>query len=241
MDIKNAVHNVIEDFVFAQVDELLDGLKEEQPDLCVCQQCRLDTICYVLNRVPPRYLVSNRGVARVESATIEGQQNKADITALIYEGIRRVNHNQRPNFIHGQGKGTEVNNRNIPVFNIPTIVGRLFNGINFSPMSGLAVKLYRNGDLVDMKDHNWQNPYYLVPNTTGTFTFWPNAITADSEGIRKVFEYAVEIEAPGFETLHHVFNIPVISEFQNASSFSLGRTFKLPDLFMFPPGGDEED
>jgi competence protein ComFB len=49
------------------------------------------------------------------------------------------------------------------------------------------------------------------------------------------------VEAPEFETLIHYFKIPVISEVLMAASFTLGRTFKLPDLYMFPPGEAEKN
>ncbi|MDR0451473.1 MAG: competence protein ComFB, partial [Treponema sp.] len=89
-----------------------------------------------------------------------------------------------------------------------------------------------------MKDNNWQNPYTLVANTKGTFAFWPEPIAADSPGQRKNFEYSIHIEAPGFEILNHFFKIPVISDSSPVKSYSLARTFKLPDLYMFPPGED---
>ncbi|MDR0553809.1 MAG: late competence development ComFB family protein [Treponema sp.] len=239
MDIQKAVHNIMEDIILARVNELCDGITEEQPDICVCPQCRLDTACYALNRVSPRYLVSNRGVARVEQASLEHQQDDADITVLIYEGIRRVNHNQRLHDSQRQKDGANGVESGRAVFNIPTILGRLFNGVNFSPMSDVVVELYRNGELVPMKDLNWQNPYDLVPNIQGMFTFWPAAVPADAEGVRKTFEYTVTIEAPGFESLRHVFNIPVKSEFQKAGTFSMDRTFKLPDLYLFPPEDEQ--
>jgi competence protein ComFB len=108
-------------------------------------------------------------------------------------------------------------------------------------MSGIQVELYRDGVLVPMKDLNWQNPYTLVQNIEGAFTFWPEPIPAESTGIHKTFEYSVKIEAPEFETLVHGFRIPVISEVHPADFFSMERTFKLPDLYMFPPGGGEDD
>jgi competence protein ComFB len=58
--------------------------------------------------------------------------------------------------------------------------------------------------------------------------------------VRKPFEYSIRIESEGLETLNHFFQVPVISESRSAGSFSMGRTFKLPDLYMFPPGGDED-
>jgi competence protein ComFB len=235
------IHNINEDIVFATVEKIFNSFeKEGNPEnFCLCSQCRMDTACYVLNRIKPFYIVSSRGVERTELETPHKQQKEADLIALIYEGIKRVNHNQRPNFSHHGASDSEKGRKIAPVFNIPTIVGRLFNGTNFAPMSGVKVELYRNGNLVPMKDTSWQNPCLLVSNTEGTFTFWPASVPADAEGSRNIFEYSIRTEAPEFETLNHFFKIPVISEIQSASSYSMGRTFKLPDLYMFPPGEEE--
>jgi competence protein ComFB len=237
------IHNTTEDIVIAKVETIFDSIvKDGNPEnLCLCPQCRVDTICYVLNRIEPRYIVSNRGVARIEQDGFRRQQKDADIAAMVYEGLKRVNHNQRPNALHNGNFSSSGSLPNTPVYNIPTIVGRLFNGANFAPMSGIKIELHHNGELVPMKDSNWQNPYNLVPNTEGTFTFWPNFIPAEAVDLHKIFEYSIKIEAPEFETLNHFFKIPVISEIQSAASFSMDRTFKLPDLYMFPPGKDEED
>lgn len=236
------LHNAAEDIVLSQINEIFNTLERNKDveKLCTCDQCRMDTACYVLNRTTPHYIVSNRGVARAEQETIEKQQKEADITTLIYEGISRVNHNQRPNFTHSAHGATGAGSH-LPVYNIPTIVGRLFDGANFAPISGVKVELYRNGDLVIMKDGNWQNPYHLVHNTEGTFTFWPNPVPAESANSHKVFEFTVRVESPDFETLNHFFKIPVISDIDAAGTFSLARTVKLPDLYLFPPGGDEDD
>jgi competence protein ComFB len=237
------LHNTVEEIILSKVEDIFSTIeKEGNPEnFCTCSQCRIDTACYVLNRTPPHYIVSNRGAARVQQVTIERQQREADITALIYEGLKRVSHNQRPNFQHAPASGEGLKNPNNPVFNIPTIVGRLFDGNNFAPLSNVRVELRHKGDLVAMKDANWQNPYNLVANTAGTFTFWPVSIPAESANDHKVFEFAVRVEASQFETLTHFFKVPVISEFQTANTFTLGRTLKLPDLYMFPPGEAEKN
>jgi competence protein ComFB len=233
------IHNTTEDFVFAQVAQICDSIeKSGSGGICTCRQCRMDTACYVLNRIAPHYVISNRGVARVERETLERQQKEADISVLVYEGLKRVNHNQRP-FIDHQSREPAGPEQNLPVYNIPTIVGRLFNGQNFEPMAEVKVELHRDGNLVAQKDGNWQNPYTLVPNTEGTFTFWPDPIPAEGTDIHKTFEYSIKVEAPNLETLQHFFKIAVVSELQSAGSFSMARTFKLQDLYMFPP--DEDD
>jgi competence protein ComFB len=235
------IHNTTEDIVFAKVETVFNSLEKDgnPEEFCLCTQCRLDTACYVLNRAEPRYIISNRGVARVEQGSHDSQQKDADIISLVYEGIRRVNHNQRPYSHNGKGSSTEDSKK--PQYNIPTIVGRLFNGTNFEPLSNVNVELLRDGTLVAMKDNNWQNPYHLVSNTQGTFTFWPASVEAESESARQSFEFSVRIETTGFETLHHFFRIPVIGEYQNRPSYSMERTFKLPDLYAFPPGEAEEN
>lgn len=230
------IHNNTEDLVVAEVNAICDSLAKDgkQKGICTCKQCRMDAICFVLNRAEPRYVVSHRGVARLEP----DHKVQADITALAYEGIRRVSHNQRINFTHNVHEQGEVSGDNLPYFNIPTIIGRVFSGVNFSPMTGVTVELLQNGVLLPMKDNNWQNPYTLISNTGGTFNFLPKPIATDKFGIRRVFEYTVRIAAPDFDELNHVFSIPVTSEHINMS-FSLSRTYKLADLFIFPAGEDK--
>jgi competence protein ComFB len=236
------VHNTIEDVVFRAIDEICDTLNKDKADeVCICDQCRLDTACFVLNRTAPHYIVSNRGVARVEQESIKRQQLEADVVSLIYEGIRRVSHNQRPHFSHSVHSGPAVKKSDAPVFNIPTILGRLFNGINFAPLANVKVELYQDGNLVAMKDKSWQNPYTLVSNTKGTFTFWPEPVPAERENIHRVFKYSIKIAVPGLETLQHFFEIPVTSELKAIRSFNMNRTFKIQDLYMFPLGLDEDE
>ena len=237
------LHNIIEDLVIPKVTDAFDAIeKTGNPEkLCTCEQCRLGTACYVLNRMAPFYLVSSRGAVRTQFENIDRQQKEADITALIYEGIRRVNHNHRPP-ASGTSPEAEKLPPDKPVYNVPTITGRLFNGNNFAPISGVRMELYYNGALIAMKDRNWHNPLHLVSNTEGTYSFWPVPVVAEKAGDHAAFEYTLkaEMEADGeeYEPLTYVFKIPVISEAQTAKPFSLQRTFKLPDLFMFPPGGD---
>ncbi|MDR1930471.1 MAG: late competence development ComFB family protein [Treponema sp.] len=230
------IHNTTEDLVIAEVNAICNSLEQGGKDssVCTCGQCRQDAVCYVLNRTAPHYVVSHRGAARAGSENIASQQNRADIAALAYEGIKRVSHNQRPYFSHN--KNDEALANDSPVFNIPTIMGRIFNGLNFSPAADVTVELLQNGNIAAMRDNNWQNPFRLLANTNGTFIFWPKPVKAEKADLHGIFEYSVRIKSPEFEDLNHGFTIPVKSELIGSNSFSLERTFKLPDLYLFPPG-----
>jgi len=231
------IHNTTEDLVITEVNSICDTLEseEKQSNLCTCRHCRQDAACYVLNRLTPFYVVSHRGVARANQEL--NHQSRADLTALVYEGIKRVSHNQRPYFDHkNPAKSAEPGT---PAFNLPTIMGRVNSGVNFSPVTGIKVELLQNGILAEMKDHNWQNPYLLISSTGGTFTFWPKPIPAEKIDIHKVFEFAVRIADSGFAELNHVFSIPAVSELASPS-ISLARTHRLPDLYLFPPGEEKD-
>jgi competence protein ComFB len=234
------IHNTTEDIVFSTIDAICASVEQQgNPEkLCLCDQCRIDAACFALNRIPPHYIISNRGAARIEQVTLSRQQKDADVASMVFEALKRVSHNQRPNSDHSNTPGNAM--KQGPVFNIPTIIGRAFDGANFSPLADASVELWRKGKLVKMKNRNWQNPCVLVENTQGVFTFWPESISAGEVDVRENFEYSITIKAEGFEAVNHFFVIPVVSEAGDAESFSMGRTFKLSDLYLFPPGGDED-
>lgn len=230
------IHNTNEDLVYVAVQKIFDEIhKSGNPEkYCLCYQCRIDTMCFALNRIEPRYIVSNRGFTRIDPNSIKSQQMEADITSLIYKGLRLVNHNQRPTSPHD---GTTVNSfkTNNPLFDIPTISGRIFNGISFEPITGIEVSLRCDGELVNMRNSNWQNPFTMVSSTPGAFGFWPAPITADIPDVTKEFQFSLWVDSPGFEPLNHFFKLSSTSKFHTAQSYALNRTYKLPDLYLFPP------
>jgi len=236
------LHNTVKGKIISKVEEIFEALEKENPGkFCTCDQCRMDVICYVLNRTPPRYIVSNRGASRSLEEGIETQQQLADIAALIHDGLKQVNHNLRPNFNHSNEKTAPSDEAAIPKFIIPTIMGRVFNGDNFAPISDATVELLWAGELVAMRDANWQNPYHIIHQIEGNYSFWPAPVPASKVNNHKIFEYILRVSAPELEVLTHTFKIPVASEIQATMSFSPDRTFKLPDLYMFPPGEAEKN
>ena len=238
------IHNITEDIVFESVQKIFETIKKDgnAANLCLCEQCRLDTICYTLNRIPARYIVSNRGMTRIEQDWVGRQQTEADIAALVYKGLRMVNHNQRPTSSHSKDAAPNDTSSAGQAYFVPTIIGRLFDGETFAPLSGVTVGLYLGDELVPMRNANWQNPFTLITNTPGTFTFWPAPIPAEESGLHRIFEFMLKIESPDYETLTHFFKIPTSSSLQAANpSYTMDRNFKLPDLYLFPPGEAEQN
>jgi competence protein ComFB len=184
--------------------------------------------------------VSNRGFTRFEQAGLKRQQIEADVTTLVYKGLRLVNHNMRPTAPH-DGSFSQKQKINSPVFDIPTIAGRIFDGISFEPVTGIEVALYCDGELVCMRNNNWQNPYTMVTSTPGSFSFWPEPVAAKAPDMTCDFKFSLKVNSPDYELLNHFFNITSISKFHAPNSYALNRTFKLPDLYLFPPGEGEQN
>ena len=135
------IHNLMEDYVTSQVNELYDTLKAENISWlkCDCETCRLDTICFVLNRIKPRYIVSERGVIH-NSLDLQDSQFKVDMNKLALEGIRLINGSQRK--YHKEKGGAETSKKSAGyMFNFPLLIGTVFDGTTFEPLEGVDISI----------------------------------------------------------------------------------------------------
>lgn len=227
------LHNLMEDIVLEKVNEIFDEEAQTKgKGFCTCNQCRMDVTCYVLNRIQPQYMLSSRGLAHLRSDYQYDMQKAADLMGLINEGRQKVSHRRRPNVSHDHE--TETTRPEGPLFNFPTIVGRVFNGKNFEPLKDVEISLLSDGELVLMINENWQNPYPIADQTAGNYTFWPYPVAASSLGEKRGFEFELYMEEPGFDEFHHFFEIELISEETFNDLFHLQRSYKLEDLYLFP-------
>ncbi|MCR4626471.1 MAG: late competence development ComFB family protein [Treponema sp.] len=225
------VHNLMEEVVIDRINHLNDQIKEINPPWfrCDCENCRMDAVTYVLNRVPPKYVVSGRGVVYTNENIKEGQV-LADIDAIGLEGIRIVNSVQRPNHVTSKVKKSH---NNAPIFNFPIFTGDTFDGLTFEPLTGAEITLKSNGKLVEMQDSTWPNPCTTYQTTKGTYSFWLKSIPAEKEGETKVFNFTLEISAKGYESIHYSFSLPVTAELSENSTLDSTYSYKIQDLFLF--------
>ncbi len=235
------IRNIMEDAVKVMVEELFDREdKEKRLGYCTCDQCKLDVECYVLNRVKPEYIVSSRGLAYSEMEGLEKVQRQADLISLVKEGWGKVSHAPRPTSDHLAGKALDEEHKG-PVYNFPTIMGRVFDGRTFAPLGEGAVRLLSEGADADMVDPNWQNPFVLAGATGGTFIFWPRHQDASPKDGERKFVFEVKVDVPGLESLSHYLEMDIAPERNPRLDFSLQRVHKVPDLYLFPEGQPGED
>lgn len=225
------IHNLMEDEVFRRVNEICDEEEKRGSNAyCTSRACRLDAVCYVLNRLPPRYVTSGRGLAHVEQDISSDTQLAVDITKLAHEALKRIAAVRRSYYDEDAGE-PQIKG---PCYNFPAITGRILNGVSFEPVDGAEVLLLRDGDPVDMYDSRWQNPYTLAAHTYGTYSFWPRPIAASDSGERASFEFQIAATAEGFEKLDHFFTVELVADETAAAAMRIGGDHHLPDLYLFP-------
>ena len=223
------IHNLMEELVASVVEDICSDVSTtESLHYCTDPECRTDAICYVLNRVAPRYVSSGRGIAHLTKDLGSDQQLQIDVVKLAHEGLHRVSAVRRTYY-----GTTNRKHATGPCFNFPTIKGRLLDGAIFSPVSGVDVILLLDGEPVEMFDTRWSNPYSIPEQTPGTFLFWPAPLPADDDGIERVFSFVLQVDDSRYEPLYHSFTIASESDRVENPVFTLERDFTLPDLYLF--------
>ena len=181
------VHNLLEDVVHAMVREAFteEDTSSAGNSFCSCYHCQLDVVCYVLNRIPPEYVVSGRGVVHREAEYLENLQRSADLVASISEGMKKIRTTRRPHHEHDAEEKDPLPEGLF--FNFPSIIGRVFSSATFEPLPKVLLALIVDGVPAKMMGPNWQNPYLTAERTPGTYAFWPAPVPAATENLEKLF------------------------------------------------------
>lgn len=232
---KMNIHNVMEEVVAEHVNNLYDEVKKQNAIwlTCDCENCRLDTICYVLNRIAPRYVVGSRGVTHNSTMMNENMQIEIDIEKLCVEGMHLVNTAKRPYHKNGLKRAGAVIEISNAEFNFPTFIGNIFDGTTFEPLAGATVKLTMDGETVEMIDSTWQNPCETYVATKGSYSFWMAPHEAVSEGMNKKFKFKVEVTCPGYDPAQYAFTVPLTSEKIETVELNSTYSVKIQDIFLF--------
>ena len=226
------VHNLMEEVVTKAVNTLYERVKGENVSwlTCDCENCRLDTISYVLNRIPPKYVVSGRGITH-NAEYLASSQLQADIDSLGMEGMRIVSTTKRP--FHESNRKTPAEKEFKPSFNFFTFTGAVLDGNTFEPITDATVTLKLDGKIAEMFDASWPNPFKTVKSTKGVYSFWVKPVPAEKAGIAKNFPLSIEVKAEGYNDVVYHFEAPIMSEESVRTKLDSTYTLKINDLVIF--------
>jgi competence protein ComFB len=75
----------MEDIVRDTLENLISG----REDICKCPKCKLDIVAWALNRLPPKYVVTDKG--RMYTKLKEQEiQFRADVVQELTKAISRI-------------------------------------------------------------------------------------------------------------------------------------------------------
>ena len=234
--------NLMEQFVKEQVDDMYARIKEENPSspICDCENCRLDVLCYVLNRVPPKYTVSSRGVSHTQRELENFKQISADVGKIVMDGIRLISSSKRPN--HNSSYATSLEKLKItkqrPFFFFPILSGYVYDGLTFESLVDAQISLFIDGKLAKMLDSTWQNPCKTFKATEGAYNFCVLPRKAMKANLTRDFNILLKVEADGYESVNYSFTVPISSIIAKDSSGFSNYSLKIQDLFLFPKGSE---
>lgn len=228
------IHNIMEEQVISHVNELYDQVKAKGAVwlTCDCENCRLDTINYVLNRIPPRYVVSGKGVTYNNAVALSDSQLSIDIDRLSLEGMKLVS-NAKRSYHKSQDENSSSVAQNVPVYNFPTFTGNVYDGSTFESLDNVELTLKLGNEKAVMMDSGWNNPCKTFAGAKGSFTFWVAPIPAEGEKQNKEFTFTIEAKLEGYDTVTYSFDIPLVSEIKDRRQLNSVYSLKTQDIFMF--------
>lgn len=89
------MRNAMEIVVRVNLAEILQHKEKYGVEsVCTCERCQLDIMALALNKLPPRYVVCDRGEAYVRTSSLD-QQFKVDILFAVLNAMQVVQANPR--------------------------------------------------------------------------------------------------------------------------------------------------
>ena len=220
MSIDYTLTNYMEEYVSNVVDSVLQ--KEE---IELGEKGRLDIIAYVLNRVQPKYTVSQRGQIHIINNLKESLNERVNIVKLVFEALNIVLQRR-----HGEDEDVDFSikfDHKLNYFVFPTLLGAVYDD-QLNPLQGSEITLFINGKKAEMITQNWKNPVTVSSASHGYYTFLPMPIPGDGES---TFELKILIEYEG-KTKEINEKIILSAEAPSVGINSLNHVHKIGELIF---------
>lgn len=205
------VKNLMEDIVINIVEDVLSGNRDLQKE----NVQKEDIIAYILNRIPPKYITSERGILHGKLEARYVIQQKTDILLLLYEAINVINRRRATEIVE------ESADSPLQIFRFAHIFGEVLEESTLSVIPDVVVTLLFNGKPARMVDADWKNPYRTNRATMGFYHFWPDYIESEM-GKGPIIKFTLNVQHVKFEET----NIPV--EMKLLDRADMGKSHVMP-------------
>jgi len=185
--------NYNEDLVLETVKIVLNDRKDIHPT----RSFVLDVAAYALNRIPPKYITSERGFTHefLQSGEISGDDGERllsviELITLVNRAVELVARRRRAaGPVRAPRAKPAVALEDVPLhltyfYNMPHIFGRIVDSGDGKPVIAAEATLWINDKVSLPAEAGWRNPYTTNEQTKGYFSFWPQVEMGESESMR---------------------------------------------------------
>ena len=179
--------NYNEDLVLETVKIVL----RDRKDVTASRSFVLDVAAYALNRIPPKYITSERGFTRevVHADNGNGQEeerliNVIELITLVNRAVDVVARRRREAVPARRRTTLTLKDADLHLtyfYNMPHIFGRVVDQSNGQPVIAARATLWVNEQVSVPAEPGWHNPITTNEQTKGYFSFWPQVEMGDSE------------------------------------------------------------
>jgi hypothetical protein len=244
------LRNYQEEIVLAVIPLVL----EDHPDIVADDTLVHDVAAYVLNRLPPRYIMSERGLTRIaaeqwlldpDERAKRGAKGPADPALLGMVGLlilvnkavevvagRRAaagrTHPQR----RGRKPAGTMDFDSGYWHNFPQIIGRVLDAKRKTAVVGATVTLQAGKLGVLRTERGWSNPCTIQEKTDGYFSLWPHALRDSKEN--RLVAMTFTFQHPGYATATVVHRYHSRGELVAGEELRLDQVINLGTQFLEP-------
>jgi hypothetical protein len=191
--------NYNEDLVLETVKIVLKDRKDIHPT----RAFELDVAAYALNRIPPKYITSERGFTREFIQPDDGNEegggrilNVIELITLVNRAVDVVVRRRRDSVPARQpprpAPPDDADMHLTYFYNMPHIFGRIVDAGDGTPVIAAEATLWINERVSVPAEPGWRNPYTTNEQTKGYFSFWPQVEMGEAEAIRVEMRLALQ-------------------------------------------------
>lgn len=203
--------------------DILEELQHEDTTIILNEAQREDVIAYVLNRMPPRYYTSERGLLHGKIESKKKVQQRVDVIFLIYEAINAV--------IDRRTSSVSLTRPANPSPILPHIIGIVLDASTLDVMPDVEVHLLHGGKPAAMIDQGWRNPYTTNLATGGYYHFWPSFNAGVMENSARI-PFTLVYRHPSCDDVTVTIDVPVLPD------TDAGKSHPVPTVLMEPKAGN---
>ncbi len=197
--------NYQEDLVLYVADIVI----KDRPDIEAGEKLLHDVAAYTLNRLPPRYIMSERGFTRlaadhwVDADSEDGFASLVEVLILVHKAIDIVKSRRKTG--EPAAETQPMREEDLPDVrkywhNLPYLIGRVLDKNTKKPVLDASVHVSINGNLAEAAERGWLNPYRTNAGTKGFYSFLPKPIRSRSKN--KKFGLELTIEHRNYEPVN---------------------------------------